>query len=116
MVKPIKFVAEREVTRKGNSIKQVLVEWSNSGGDDRTWEDWNSVKDFELGVNLEDKVESVGGGNVTDPMITGVQVVDAEPAGEVAVHGPTQTRIPRIKKPNKLDEFIYYQLQLKLVL
>lgn len=60
-----KIVAYRSIKRRGKAINQVLIEWAGLPPDDRSWEDLEDIKRLTADSNLEDKIKSDGGRDVT---------------------------------------------------
>ncbi|VFQ59330.1 unnamed protein product [Cuscuta campestris] len=60
-----RILAERQVLVRGRPEKQCLVEWTDGGRDDATWEPYDRLHQWFPALHLEDKVASQEEGNVT---------------------------------------------------
>lgn len=63
-VQPISVLAHRNILRQGASVPQVLVHWQGKSAEEATWEDMLTIQSQFPTFNLEDKVDSSGGGIV----------------------------------------------------
>ncbi|VFQ89645.1 unnamed protein product [Cuscuta campestris] len=62
---PARILAERQVLVRGRPEKQCLVEWTDGGRDDATWEPYDRLHQRFPALHLADKVASQAEGNVT---------------------------------------------------
>lgn len=58
-------MAYRQVKIRGKNVKQVLIEWEGLASEDKSWEDLNMVQKLMTEGNLEDKLSSADGRDVT---------------------------------------------------
>lgn len=68
---PEKIWMERQITRQGRKVRQLLIAWRGLPAEETSWEDFDFVKHIMPDSNLEDKVASVGGRDVTWPISIG---------------------------------------------
>ncbi|KAL3642925.1 hypothetical protein CASFOL_013740 [Castilleja foliolosa] len=68
---PSRVHGRRTCLEQGKMIEQVLIEWSEGGKLDATWEPVENIHKFFLDFHLEDKVVFDGGGNDTSEFETG---------------------------------------------
>ena len=54
---PVRILANRIHTIRGQPVKQVLVQWSHSPIEDATWEDFHAFCKLYKQLDLEDKVK-----------------------------------------------------------
>lgn len=62
---PHKIIAYRRVVKKGQATEQVLVEWVKWSAVDCSWEELEVITWIAFTLNLEAKVQSDAGGDVT---------------------------------------------------
>ncbi|PWA58030.1 hypothetical protein CTI12_AA406450 [Artemisia annua] len=65
MEQPVRVCDSRMVLQNGKLEQQVLIQWSSRSPEEATWEWLNEFKATYPAYNLEDKVVSEYGGNVT---------------------------------------------------
>lgn len=65
VVVPSRIVAYHHMLRRGIEVNQVLVEWLGLPQEERSWEDLDYIQGLVPVMNLEDKLRSEVGGDVT---------------------------------------------------
>ena len=67
---PITVLASRVVVKKGEQVKQWLIQWAAKPIEEATWEDVVVIRSQFPHLNLEDKITINGGGNDGDRVVS----------------------------------------------
>jgi hypothetical protein len=87
---PTAVLATRKVKHQGEEIKQVLIHWKDRSADEATWEDEIMIRSQFPSFDLEDKVNTDGGG------IDRAHVADEDRPQDHLIHHPAGG--PRVLK------------------
>lgn len=117
-------MAYRVVNKKGKKVRQILVEWLGLDPDERSWEDVETIARLVPLTNLEAKVNSDGGRDVTIGLDLAVvlerlkadlsieEQLQEEGATSTPITADTrdlqQTRLTKTRKVGHDPNFIYY--------
>ncbi|VFQ72131.1 unnamed protein product [Cuscuta campestris] len=125
---PARILAERQVLVRGTPEKQCLVEWTDGGRDDVTWEPYDRLHQRFPTLHLEDKVASQAEGNVTqglhgsrketsserDKPVGRARAKQTEGKRNVCREGREEIREPRTRKaPGWHDDYVLNTKALK---
>lgn len=114
------MVAYRHIKCKGQPQTQVLVKWVGLPDENRSWENIEFINRLLSVVNLEDKINLEGSGDVTVELKLGAVAAKLKEDLELSFEeeggittNPTKPeesrrRSRRTKRANQNNDFLYY--------
>ncbi|MDV3201053.1 MAG: hypothetical protein Q8877_02475 [Sweet potato little leaf phytoplasma] len=66
---PVAILATRQVLKRGENMRQVLIQWKGQAPENATWEDMLTIQSQFPNFSLEDKTVTIGGGSDRTPRV-----------------------------------------------